>query len=68
MVIVFFFRGVYYEGITGAAEGQGLAGGAIVLGYGVITAFVALLISFIIAYHAPHEIVVKINQVLGIIF
>lgn len=68
MIVVFFFAGVYYAGITGAAEGQGLAGGAIVLGYGVITAFVALLVSFIIAYHAPREIIVKVNQVLGVIF
>lgn len=68
MVIVFFFAGVYYAGITGAAEGQGLAGGAIVLGYGVISAFVALLVSFIIAYYAERELIVRINQILGIVF
>lgn len=68
MILVFFLAGVYYAGITGAAEGQGLAGGAIVLGYGVITAFFALLVSFVIAYYTPREVIVRINQVLGIIF
>lgn len=67
MVIVFFFAGVYYAGITGAAEGQGLAGGAIVLGYGVIAAFIALLVSFIIAYYTEREVIVRMNQILGII-
>ncbi|MDR9367050.1 MAG: hypothetical protein RI575_17070 [Balneolaceae bacterium] len=68
MIVVFFFAGVYYAGITGAAEGQGLAGGAIVLGYGVITAFIALLVSFFIAYYTPREVIVRGNQVLGVIF
>lgn len=68
MILVFFIAGMYYAGITGAAEGQGLAGGAIVLGYGVITAFIALLVSFVVAYYTPREVIVRINQVLGVIF
>lgn len=68
MVVVFFFAGVYYAGITGAAEGQGLAGGAIILSYGVITAFVALLVSVVITHYVSHEIIIHANQILGIIF
>lgn len=68
MILVFFFAGVYYAGITGAAEGQGLAGGAIVLGYGVISAFIALFISFVIVYYVSLDRVIRMNQVLGIVF
>ena len=68
VVIVFFIAGVYFAGITGAAEGQGLAGAAIVLGYGVITAFVALILSLILVYYVEREIIVKANKVLGVIF
>lgn len=68
MIVIFFFAGVYFAGITGAAVGQGLTGGAIVLGYGVMTAVIALFVSFIIAYYAPWEIIVRTNQVLGVIF
>jgi len=67
MIVVFFFAGVYYAGITGAAEGQGLAGGAIVLGYGVIAAFIALLVSIIMAYSVQRDLIVQANKILGII-
>ncbi|NBC64057.1 MAG: hypothetical protein GVY07_00160 [Bacteroidetes bacterium] len=67
MILVFFFVGVYYAVITGAAEGQGLAAGAIVVGYGVFTGFLALLVSFFIAYYASAKVVVRFNQVLAII-
>lgn len=68
VIFVFFFAGVYFAVFTEAAEGQGLAGGAIVLGYGVIAACIALLFSFVLAYHAPVEVIVRINKILGIIF
>ncbi|NBC05170.1 MAG: hypothetical protein GVY20_15920 [Bacteroidetes bacterium] len=67
MILVFFFLGVYYAVITGAADGQGLAAGAIVIGYGFFTAFVALLISFFIAYSASPKTIVRLNQGLAII-
>lgn len=68
MIVVFFFAGVYYAGITGAGEGQGLAGGAIVIGYGFISAFIALLISIMLASYLAREQIVQINKILGIIF
>jgi hypothetical protein len=68
MVLVFFFAGVYFAGLTGAAEGQGLAGGAIILGYGVIAAFFALLFSVFMAYSVQRDHIVRINKILGIIF
>ncbi len=68
VIFVFFFAGVYFAILTKAAEGQGLAGGAIVLGYGVISACIALLFSLVVAYHASEEVVVKLNKVLGVIF
>lgn len=67
MILVFFFFGVYFAVITGAADGQGLAAGAIVIGYGVFTAFVALLVSFFIAYSASPNTIVRLNQGLAII-
>lgn len=66
MILVFFFVGVYFAVITGAAEGQGLAAGAIVIGYGVFTAFAALFVSFFIAYSASPEAIVRLNQGLAI--
>lgn len=39
------FAGLSYAGITGAGKDQMLAGGAIVLGYGIIGAMIALIIS-----------------------
>lgn len=42
------FLGMAFAGLTGAADGQGLAGGAIVLGYGVIFAAIGLILSVVI--------------------
>jgi len=51
VLLVFFFAGTYFSAIAGVAKGQGLAGPAIVLGYGVIAAALALLASFfLVAY------------------
>lgn len=66
MIIVFFFVGVTWVIITGAAEGQGLAAGAIVIGNGVIFAFVALIASFVFVFYAPTQFVKKANIILVI--
>lgn len=66
-VLVFFFAGVYYAVLTGAAEGEGLAAGAIVIGYGVFTAFIAFLVSIVCAYYLSGESIVRLNQLFGII-
>ena len=65
-LVVFLMVGMVFAGITGVAKGQGLAGGAIVLGYGVMFGFIALVISFFIAYHASHRVIKNINRVLAI--
>ena len=66
-VIVFFAGGLLFAIITDAAKNQGLAGGAIVLFYGVIAAFIAFVISIFVAHLARHKTVVIINRILGVI-
>jgi uncharacterized membrane protein YebE (DUF533 family) len=67
IIIVFFFLGLIYAGLVDAAKNQGLAGGAIVLGYGVIAAFIGLLGALLAAYKLSGKIIVSINKILGLI-
>ncbi|PNQ75293.1 hypothetical protein C1T31_03940 [Hanstruepera neustonica] len=67
VVIAFFFLGVIYAGVTDAAKDQVLAGGAIVLGYGIISSFFALLLAFFLAYQSSRNTILTINKVLGVI-
>ncbi len=67
-IIVFFFLGAFFAGITDAGEGQGLAGGAIVVWYGLNFAFFAFLLSLIIAYRASQKFIVRLNKILSIVF
>ena len=64
MLIVFFFIGIYVAGFVGAGKNQMLAGGAIVVGWGVMFAFVAFISSFFIAYFVEHKYIVRLNWVL----
>lgn len=66
-ILVFFPIGIEFAEIIGAAEGQGLAGAAIFLGYGVMFSFTALLFSFLIAYNLPRERIIVFNKVLAIL-
>lgn len=66
-LLAFFFAGVYYAVITEAAKDQGLAGGAIVLGYGVMFGFFAFVIALFVAYYATHKTIVIANRILAII-
>ena len=43
---VFFLFGLLLAGYLGAGKGQGLAAGAIVLGYGVLAAGIAIIVAF----------------------
>lgn len=63
-LVSFFVWGLLYADWIGAGENQGLAGGAIILGYGVISAFLGLAISFFVAYRLKHRFIIKINIVL----
>ncbi len=64
MILASFLIGVLVVGITGAAKAQGLAGGAIVLGYGIIGAGVGLILSLVLASKLEKKIIVRANWVL----
>jgi hypothetical protein len=63
-LLVFFVAGVYFAGLTGAGKNQGLAGGAIVLGWGVLFGGIAFFASFFIVHYAPQKVIVRLNYVL----
>ena len=64
MFLVFFFIGVYAAGFVGAGKNQMLAGGAIILGWGVMFAGIAFLGSFFIAYYVQRKSIVRLNWIL----
>lgn len=66
-LVVFFFLGMYLVSWTGAAEGQGLAGGAIVLFYGLITAIIGLVLAIILANKSSIKTIKTVNVVLGVV-
>ncbi len=68
IILVFFMAGMTLAGVSGAAKGQGLAGGAIVFFYGVITAIIAFILSLFVAYKAKVSTVIKINKIFGMLF
>jgi hypothetical protein len=66
-IVLFFIIGAAFTGITGAAKNQGLAGGAIVLMYGLISAFITLLAAiYLVSISNPNRIVF-FNKILGVI-
>lgn len=65
-IIASFFIGLTYAGITDAGKNQGLAGGAIVLGYGVIAAGIGLIIALFVAYKANRKIIFRLNIILAL--
>lgn len=66
-IITFFFLGLIYASITEAGKGQMLAGGTIVLGYGVIGAFIGLFLSILTAIKSKRNLIIKINVFLALI-
>jgi hypothetical protein len=66
-LLVFFVVGIYVAGFIGAGKNQGLAGGAIVLGYGVLFAGIALIASFFATYHIVHKRIVIANWILFVL-
>ncbi len=61
MLVTFFIAGMYFAGLIDAGKGQGLAGGAIVFGYGLIFGGIAFIASFFIAHFIPHKFIVYAN-------
>lgn len=66
MLASFFLLGLLYASWIEAGKGQMLAGGAIVLGYGLLFAGIAFIASFFIVYYAKHRIIVVCNIVLAV--
>ena len=64
-LICFFFIGLFIAKYTGAGENQGLAGGAIVLFYGIVTAGIALIVSVFAAYSLKLNYIITLNKILG---
>ncbi|HMQ67812.1 MAG TPA: hypothetical protein PKA90_02710 [Ignavibacteria bacterium] len=65
-ILVFDILGMSFAAITGAAKGQGLAGGAIVFMYGVYAAIAALMTALIFCYKADPARIKKANRILAI--
>ncbi|WP_456439724.1 hypothetical protein [Psychroserpens sp.] len=64
--ITSFFIGLSYAGIIEARKGQMLAGGAIVLGYGVIAGCIGFLLSIFVVYKSNRKIIIRVNILLTI--
>ncbi len=65
--ITFFFVGASIAGLIGVAKNQGLAGGAIVFGYAVIAAFIALIVAIVIASKISRNLIINLNKILAIL-
>ncbi|HNS12486.1 MAG TPA: hypothetical protein PKM97_07695 [Bacteroidia bacterium] len=66
-IVVFFFVGASFVGITGMAKNQGLAGGAIVFFYAVNFSFFALIASILMVHRFSHAVIIKANKLLSIL-
>ncbi|MBC3759960.1 hypothetical protein H7U19_16225 [Hyunsoonleella sp. SJ7] len=66
MSIFSFFIGLYYAGMVEAGKNQGLAGGAIVLSYGVVAGLIGLVLAIFIVYKSKRKLIFWGNIVLGI--
>lgn len=66
-ILIFFVLGMLLAGLGGAAEGQGLAGGAIVFFYGIVSTFLAFIVSLFIAFKAKLKTVLVLNKILAIL-
>jgi len=61
--LCFFVFGTTFAVLIDAAKGQGLAGSAIVLGYGVMFGFFAILASFFLVYYLPVKSIIRLNKI-----
>lgn len=66
-LLVFFVLGAAFAGYSGVADDQGLAGGAIVFGYGVMIACGAFILSLFAASQLSRNRIIRINQILGVV-
>lgn len=64
MLLVCFVVGLFVAGVLGAGKNQGLAGGAIVVGYGVLFGGLGFIASFFIVSAIAIKTIIKINWIL----
>ncbi len=64
MLLVCFVFGLYFAEAINAGKNQGLAAGAIVLGYGVLIGGIGFIASFFVAYLVNIKVIIKINYLL----
>lgn len=62
--VSFFFVGASVAGVLGLAEGQGLAGGAIILGYGLLGSVTAVVIAIFMVNLCSSKVIVWTNVAL----
>ena len=65
--ITFFMLGAFLAGKLGVAEGQGLAGGAIVLGYGLVAGIIGLILGVVLSRYLSAQWLVRLSIVFGLI-
>lgn len=65
--LVFFLTGATFVNISGAAKNQGLASGAIVVGYALMFSIVAVTVTIFIARKLERKIIARINWVLTVL-
>jgi len=61
-----FFVGITFAKIVEAGKDQGLAGGAIVFGYGVIASVIGLIISLFVAHKINRKTIIRLNIILAL--
>ncbi|MEZ5008980.1 MAG: hypothetical protein R2753_12585 [Chitinophagales bacterium] len=66
-ILVFLLVGMFYASLSGAAEGQGLAGGAIILGNGIVFAIIAFAAALLYTYFTNPKAIKLANKVLGVL-
>lgn len=67
-ILVFFFGGASLASALGMVKSQGLAAAAIVVGYGFIAAFIALIAAIMIVHLFKKELVILLVKILAVIF
>jgi hypothetical protein len=68
MPLTFLVAGLFLGGMIESGKDHGLAGGAVVLGWGILLGGIAFLASLFIAYYLPVKTLSKANWILLILF
>jgi len=64
MLLAFFIVGLFFADLIDAGKNQGLAGGAIVFGWGVLFSGIAFIASFFVAYYLEVKKIIILNWLL----